>query len=352
MTSSSTKWAPSIHRFGKPVDHCLLQIGWKWRVKCCKRAPTKDFKAMDSAEWSALNTQIASNMQKCASPTPPGTRQIDAQLAQMNDCISSAIEKCVPVKSKATALRRRVSDRTRAIYEERAKRFSSIIAKGGKIGRSMRRRWNAKVKNSNLKDYTDWLEAMTKDIEEADRRGDSRSIFWSTKVVCGTAHSFTSKTPSKHDGKLILDQEELAEVWRSFLEKKFSATAAEAERAAYEPLGQQSEEDPLTEQAFVRALIKLKANKACGPDGIPGVVFQNCESAARALYEILCAMWESEYVPPQLVRASFIMLYKDKGSVDDLTKYRCIGLLPHSYKLLSIILLERLNAECAGFLSD
>ena len=62
-------------------------------------------------------------------------------------------------------------------------------------------------------------------------------------------------------------------------------------------------------------------------------------------------IWVS-YVPPELVRASFVMLFKNKGSVNDPTKYRCIGLLPHSYKILSLILLERIQRECSGFLSD
>ena len=88
--------------------------------------------------------------------------------------------------------------------------------------------------------------------------------------------------------------------------------------------------DPLTEQAFVRALQKLKKGKACGPDGIPGEVFTNCESAARELYRILKLIWQHEYVPPELVRASFVMLFKNEGSVNDPSKYRCIGLLPHA----------------------
>ena len=62
---------------------------------------------------------------------------------------------------------------------------------------------------------------------------------------------------------------------------------AEHERDEYADLGPQLVDDPLTEQAFVRALQKLKKVKACGPDGIPGEVFLNCENAARELYNLL-----------------------------------------------------------------
>ena len=98
--------------------------------------------------------------------------------------------------------------------------------------------------------------------------------------------------------------------------------------------------------------VEVEEEKACGPDGIPGEVFYNCENAATELFNLLKIIWEREYVPPALVRAAFIMLYKHKGSTNDLKMYRCIGLLPHSYKILSLIMLERIMKECSKFLSD
>ena len=102
----------------------------------------------------------------------------------------------------------------------------------------------------------------------------------------------------------------------------------------------------------MRALKKLKKGKACGPDEIPGEVYYNSQTAAIELYELLKLIWEREYVPAELVRASFVMLYKNKGSANDLSKYRCIGLLPHAYKILSLIMLERIANECSEFLAD
>ena len=53
---------------------------------------------------------------------------------------------------------------------------------------------------------------------------------------------------------------------------------------------------------------------------IPGEVFTHCESTARELYRILQMIWSKEYVPPELVRASFVMLFKNKGSSNDPSK--------------------------------
>lgn len=46
------------------------------------------------------------------------------------------------------------------------------------------------------------------------------------------------------------------------------------------------------------------------------------------------------------------MLFQNKGSTNDPSKYRCIGLLNHSYKLLTTIMLTRLLNCSESFLKD
>ena len=81
-------------------------------------------------------------------------------------------------------------------------------------------------------------------------------------------------------------------------------------------------------------------------------MYYNSQTAVLELYDLIKLIWEREYVPAELVRASFVMLFKNKGSVNDPSKYHCIGLLPHAYKLLSLIMLERIAKECSDFLAD
>ena len=81
-------------------------------------------------------------------------------------------------------------------------------------------------------------------------------------------------------------------------------------------------------------------------------MYYSCETAARELYNLLKQTWKHEYVPPELVRASFIMIYKNKGSTSDPVMYHCIDLLSHAYKLLSLVMIERIMDECSTFLSD
>ena len=55
-------------------------------------------------------------------------------------------------------------------------------------------------------------------------------------------------------------------------------------------------------------------------------------------------MWDKEVVPPILAVGIFVMIHK-KGSPDDCANYRCIGLLNHAYKIMTVILLNRLIKE-------
>ena len=63
-------------------------------------------------------------------------------------------------------------------------------------------------------------------------------------------------------------------------------------------------------------------------------------------------MWNEKVVPPSFVTANFRMLYKNKGSREDPKRYRCIALLNHAYKVLSIIFLGRMVGISDNFLKD
>ena len=69
------------------------------------------------------------------------------------------------------------------------------------------------------------------------------------------------------------------------------------------------------------------------------------------LFNFLQKIWKKEEVPAELTEGVFVMIYK-KGSSEDCANYRCIGLLNHAYKIMTVILLLRLTAECTSFFSD
>ena len=132
--------------------------------------------------------------------------------------------------------------------------------------------------------------------------------------------------------------EEVAATWFEFLKNKFAATPAELGRDPLEQLPEPDPNDHITRKEFDAAVKKLKSNKATGPDGIPAEAIKFCPEIQEELFHFLNFIWTHERLPANLARAEFKMLFKGKGSPDDPSKYRCLGLLNHAYKLLAHII--------------
>ena len=146
-------------------------------------------------------------------------------------------------------------------------------------------------------------------------------------------------------------------MWQEFLAAKFTPTELEMARSALEKLSESSDEKDeitrITREEFDNAVNNMKKAKASGPDGIPAEVWQNSAVAREQLFQFLQKVWNNkEEVSANLTLCLFIMMFKNKVSPDDYTKYRALGLLKHAYKIMSVILLKKLVEECQDFFSD
>ena len=109
----------------------------------------------------------------------------------------------------------------------------------------------------------------------------------------------------------------------------------------------------MTEEEVVTAVHTMKKNKVTGSDSMSIEVFKASVTTQKMLYSLLDRMWkEEEEVPQAFGQAVFVMLYKNKGSTNDPTKYRCIDLLNHACEVLSTIILGRINTETDDYLQD
>ena len=168
-----------------------------------------------------------------------------------------------------------------------------------------------------------------------------------------TRASTKTVTGKKRPQVRISGPEELAGVWQDFLAAKFTATELENARSAFEKLPDDKDKKAaITREEFDDAVDSMKKAKAPGPDGIPAEVWQRSVVARDLLFDFIKKVWDKETVPQNLALCIFVMMYKNKGSQDDCSKYRALGLLNHSYKIMSVILLRRLVKECASFFSD
>ena len=353
------KWDTSLHRFGKKFDHGLLSTTWSWRVRTEKSSPPPDYKSMTAAMWADFDVAlrerlVAGDDDMAAEVTEPSMAR---HLDRMTKAIAQTIETKVPKKVKVKFDGREASAKTKALFDQRIRDYNS----GREIKKSDRKAWNSVIAKTCKQDYQDWLKRWIHKIEQADINGDSKAVGQGVKVISGTSKQGFSKKPrtytkdlnGKHVGDKISGPEELGQLWQEFLEGKFSVTELEEARELAD-IGpnQLDEADDLTIAGYMDAVSRMKNGKATGPDSIPAEVFKNSTLAKHELFFFLRQVWRHECVPKNLVLCMFVMIHKRKGSSDDPSCYRAIGLLNHAYKILSICLLKRIVAETGDFLSD
>ena len=81
------------------------------------------------------------------------------------------------------------------------------------MSKQLRKRWNRKIRDANLRDYNLWSDGMTTKMEETDKRGDSETIFRIVKIFNGLMTTAQAQAPSvDNEGNLILDHNHLSQV--------------------------------------------------------------------------------------------------------------------------------------------
>ena len=350
VTNSKVRWGPALHRFGEKYDHGLLSITWAWRLRKQSTTPRPDFSSMSPEAWTKFDTTLHEKLiQICDKPVEVTKTSMGAHYNNVTECIRQTIAETVPPKKRQNYNGRVVSERTKKLYDERIRDFSS----GRKITKADRQAWNKVLSASSKKDYDEWIERWIKTIETADEMGDTKEVSRGAQALAGKSRIHQQTQPSMNSqGGIINSEEELGELWHQFLEGKFSATVLEQARAEYPDIGRPDvEQNGLTYEEFKEAAHRMKSNKSPGPDGIPAEVWQHSALSHSELYFFLREVWQKECVPRSLVLCMFVMMHK-KGSREDCKNYRAIGLLNHAFKILSVCILQRLMQETEWFLSD
>ena len=270
---SAVKWSSANFRFGKKFDHGLLKVKWAWRLKTVKQAPRYDYKVMTNEDWEKFDKELEDKLKDGDQNVEVSISGMEKHYAHLSDSVVAAAEVAIKKEEKKRKYNgREMSEQTKRLHDLRTRDFNS----GRKITKDDRARWNKVINEACMKDYEDWVTEQAKCIEEADQQGDPKAVAYHVNVLTGKTRNIQAKQPTRKDqgeGELITNAEELGELWADFLEGKFAPTELEQSRKAVEGLELPPEDDDvLTFGEFVRAVKKMKKNKAVGPDGIPAEI--------------------------------------------------------------------------------
>ena len=349
VQSCKVQWAPAIHRFGGHCDHGLIKMRLRMRVRNSVKPPGR-------ADFNQLqNVPIREDFErtiKAAAEDKQGL-SIEDKYRNMIESIQAGIDFLPKVPRKQGKVQRR-SEKTMRMFQEREAELQGV-RKGAVEWAAIARKWRNKITNSCRDDYRAHVARIIDKMEEAADKGDYRGVHEGVKKLTGSTNK-SSRAPAKDKstGALFSRPEELAEAWQRFAAAKFAATQEEEERDELPDIGVhlRRTEDVPTDEELEFCLAGHANSKATGEDGIPAEAYKNSPTAKRLLFELIREIWHEEDVPERLVKGIFVPIFKNKGSSDDMTKYRFICLLNHAYKVLSALVLKRMCESVDGFLPE
>ena len=145
-------------------------------------------------------------------------------------------------------------------------------------------------------------------MASAEAVGNMREVRSLIKTLGGKT-TFQSTMPAKDlQGDTTLSSEQLLAAWNTFLSAKFSEPVRDKTAQRESTV---SEEDPLTTEELEHCLNGMREGKAPGIDDIPIEAYKYSPTAKAELFRIIRLIWDSEDIPPDLVRGVFIMLYNN-----------------------------------------
>ena len=119
------------------------------------------------------------------------------------NAISHAIEAVLPTKEKKSGIRREVSEHTESLFKKR----SRLCGQGST---EQYREVQKEIKASSLADFEHWVGEWATVIDDAESKGDTRSIYQAVKVLGGKPQKPSPQLATNKDGEPIGNAEDVA----------------------------------------------------------------------------------------------------------------------------------------------
>ena len=117
----TTTWGLPIRAYGRKYDHGLVSLNFQLRLKCVKKTPRRDFKALQSKEVAKAHEALLRNtLAKSERPT-----SATEQWKRLTDAMCTA-QDALPVLKAATSHKWEPGRTMNALIEDRLNRWESM----------------------------------------------------------------------------------------------------------------------------------------------------------------------------------------------------------------------------------
>ena len=153
------------------------------------------------------------------------------------------------------------------------------------------------------------------------------------------------------DGKIVVEEYEVLEVWRTYYEKLSNEEFHWNKETL--PAADATEEQckKITTAEVQAAIKKMKWSKAAGPSGVVSDMLKAAGEAGIIWVTDLCnAVVRDGRIPEDWCKSWMVNVYKGKGNALECGSYRGIRLLEHVMKILERVVEARMrkvvNTQC------
>ena len=322
-------------------DHRLVVISIRLKLRSRpkeKRGRHFDVKCLqDAATKAAFVNTIEQGFQ--------GRRtegSIEDRWKNLKQCILESGEKHLGRKKKKQ--KNWISDSTMQIIDTKRKAYRQWQECRTDAGRQNEYRTLRKAVRKAVKDDREkWLRTMMKETEDSLKRNRQGDFFRKLRDINADKVKPTS-TILDESGQPIKDNEEKLARWKRHFDEVLNVKSIVEEEVTTNVEDRStSDTAEVTREEVKKAMSKLKNGKAAGSDEIVAELVKNGgEAMVDWLWELLREVWRTKQIPQEWKNAILIPLHKKKDrKVCD--NYRGIALLSVPGKVLSLILLERLE---------
>ena len=190
-----------------------------------------------------------------------------------------------------------------------------------------------------------WWAENAAQIQSYANINDTKSFYEALKGVYGPRH-FSLHPVRNTDDDLIMNKELILKRWAEYLQNLLSKVHTTdpgfLDDLPTLPIIPKLDDPPFFDEVE-RAILRLKDNKAHGPDNIPPEVIKNGGCALhRRLHDFILDCWSANCLPQRWKDANIILVHKQKGDRAECDNSRGIFLLSVAGNVLAKILLTRL----------
>lgn len=187
-------------------------------------------------------------------------------------------------------------------------------------------------------------------MESFNRNGNARDFYKNVKRQRNGFQARSTKIKDK-EGQLLSDKDSIAGRWKEYFHELLNRPVTADRQTSVHHFVEPLIETPSYEEV-VTAINKLKSQKAPGEDNVPAELIKHGGPELwNRLHRIIVKVWEDENLPEEWLMGLLIPIHK-KGSRYDCENYRGICLLNVSYKILAVILFDRLEVYTEEIIGD